>query len=1102
MVQGNEVAIIGESQQQVDEKGTYWMSPNLATLKAMPKDKLKHVTNLTVGRRGYGQVRFEPAVDLTNIPPEDIMDGIVVFQSRVCTVYPEHLPKPPPGKGLNVPSIISLEDCFPQYKDTRGPVKDPEHPRYIAHLNRLKSIKDTEFVDYLATEGIWTFKVQHFTTYGLVDSDDEQQEASYEEEDGTPRQSSYYDESYMLSEQSFCGQSFDGDADISGAISDSSSAMDDTFEFRKLRSSVASSVGNPGGFASSAEEESCEGGSLVEEDATIEMHSQEMPFLGEGSTGSVEDEDEDLDEDEELAEPEYTEGEIDESVVIQSGAASPAEAPSTPILSPTKQTTAPTQTSDTPKALPIAKNWADQLNMTISPVKRRTKMIMMSPVRAKSFDFSAQKKQATQNGISEPLNYGHLDIMKDLFSGALDNDGGFKGTRSPTKKGHFQESPRQPRTNVRTINEAECNTKVRPVWTTQGKLLYVGELVDTPRLGRPVPAKASQLKVSRMKYIPEKPTELVAMFGLILKCSDITLDPYRVPFAEVKPDTLFEQFSDIPWDDKPASRYEKSVWRLASVLFDPIENPNLLHIDDIYYDSKIRKEKLTRFLEDAVESIVESHARSTASAEEKALAHLTGHRIEQACSALLEGNCYRLAILVSMIGGDRQMREDIMEQLKEWKFKGYLAEISLQVRALYELLAGNTCFSDGLKKPYEDAAPSFFIPQHFNLDWKRTFGLKLWYGTTEDQSIGDAVSLYEQDFLDKYPGDVQKPTPWYAPDDAESEQYDILWGLLKILADERVPLQNVLTTKWADRFHDDYRLPWQLWSLMSRRKIRDFSVTPNQKAHGITPNERAHELTINFAAQLEAHGHWHWAMLILMHLLDTDARELGMKALLARHVEDLGNGSDKLVFVKETLLVPDMWINEAKALHARHMQLHVREAEYLLSAHAWAEAHRTLVQQVAPAAVISGDLEQLRNLLAKFEDVNKVENWTLGGQVYLDYITLLNLKDDLSAAMAVAPVPTGRGSRVGSAAVGRNDLIVVCKRLLGALSNMEQVHFEQKVAVREMGAVVSGVILKVGGALASEAPRILDLPLTEDQYLKKTVRLSQEYYKARLVEGI
>ena len=56
---------------------------------------------------------------------------------------------------------------------------------------------------------------------------------------------------------------------------------------------------------------------------------------------------------------------------------------------------------------------------------------------------------------------------------------------------------------MRTINEDECNAKVRPIWTAQGKLLYVGELVDTPRLGRSAPSKASQLRVSRTKYIPE-----------------------------------------------------------------------------------------------------------------------------------------------------------------------------------------------------------------------------------------------------------------------------------------------------------------------------------------------------------------------------------------------------------------------------------------------------------------------------------------------------------------------------------------------------------------------------------------------------------------------
>lgn len=438
IIQGNEVAVIGEASRSSEDSGSYWMVPSLATLKSLPREKLKHVTNLTVGRKGYGQVRFEPAVDLTNIPPEDIMDGIVVFQSRVCTVYPEHLPKPPPGMGLNVPSIISLEDCFPQYKDTRGPVKDPEHPRYIAHLNRLKSIKDTEFIDYVAAEGIWIFRVQHFTTYGLVDSDDDDEQDGSYDEDSTPRQSSYYDQSSMLGEHSF---SFDGDADVSGIASelasDSSSAMDDTFEFRKRRSSVASTVVSPGMYAGDGSiEESYEEGSTTEENTSTEMQDQEVSFLGEGSTGSTEEdeEEEDLDETEESVELDHTQ-ELDESVLTASGNA--RDVLSTPIPSPMKKSIGQT-TGITPKSLPMAKNWTEQLNMTISPVKRRAKMILMSPVRAKPFDFTPQKGPA-QHKISGPLNYGHLDIMNDLFSGTMEGVGRFGESMSPVKERQFQE---------------------------------------------------------------------------------------------------------------------------------------------------------------------------------------------------------------------------------------------------------------------------------------------------------------------------------------------------------------------------------------------------------------------------------------------------------------------------------------------------------------------------------------------------------------------------------------------------------------------------------------------------------------------------------------
>ncbi|KAF8473419.1 nuclear protein 96-domain-containing protein [Kalaharituber pfeilii] len=1097
-VQGNEVAVIGENSETANDHGTYWMVPSLATLKSMPKEKLKHVTNLTVGRKGYGQIRFEPAVDLTHINPEDIMDGIVVFQSRVCTVYPEHLPKPPPGSGLNVPSIISLEDCFPQYKDTRGPVKDPEHPRYIAHLNRLKNIKDTEFIDYVAAEGIWIFRVKHFTTYGLVESDDEEQgDELLEEEDSTPKRRAFFEDSTI-----FGHQTFDGDADISGIVDDDdSSAVDDTFEFRKLRSSVASQASqasaHPGSFT--GEDESNQELTTTTEDATNEI--SEESFLGEGFADSIEEEDEeeeDLDDEEEPAELESTE-EIDESVTINSGGASP-EVPSTPVLSPTKKPIEPIAAS-TPKALPLATNWTEQLNLTISPVKRKKNLISMSPVRAR-IDLSPLRAQRRAQVI-EPLNYGYMDMVNDLFSGGVmdtEVEAGQKDVRSPIKKGYFQESLRRSRANFRVISQEECNSTVRPVWSAEGKLLYVGELVDSIKQGKPSHPLASKARVAQLKSIPEKSGELASILELQFNCTEIKIDEYGVPWAELKYSTLFDSFAGIQWDDKPSSRYERSVWKLASVLFDPIEEQHD-GMDIMQLHQRIRKQKLSRFLEEIVERTVDYHARTAGSLEEVALAHLTGHRVEQACASLLEANAFRLATLIPMIGGDNILREEMKRQLFEWKQKGFLSEFSLPIRALYELLAGNTCYSDGLQKPYEDAAPSFFISQQFNLDWKRTFGLKLWYGTTEDQDLSEAVLRYEEDFK-KYPGDVQKPTPWYAPENAETEEFDLLWGLLKTYADVflfpngdgQVVLEDVLSTKWADKERNDYRLPWQLRTLMVRRRIRDFSV-PDMKIEDYQ-HKIGDDLTVSFAAQLEGQGHWEWAMFVIIHLNDGDARELAVRNFLGRHVEDLEVGSEKFAFVKK-LMVPEKWIYEAKALHARHLQLYVQEAEYLLSAQAWAEAHRTLVQQVAPAAVIADDLKQLQSLLAKFEDVNKIRDWSLGGQVYLDYITLLTLKEDLSAVIFTPAT----GSRRGERAAGKHDLVHLCKRLLAALPSMDRWNFEQKVAIAEMSAVLSGVVLKVGEALAGDAPKILDLPLTEDQYLRKTVKLSLEYFKARLVEG-
>jgi len=134
---------------------------------------------------------------------------------------------------------------------------------------------------------------------------------------------------------------------------------------------------------------------------------------------------------------------------------------------------------------------------------------------------------------------------------------------------------------------------------------------------------------------------------------------------------------------------------------------------------------------------------------------------------------------------------------------------------------------------------------------------------------------------------------------------------------------------------------------------------------------------------------------------------------------------------------------------------------------------------VAPEAIIVGDLEDLRKILGKFEHLEQIQGWGLGGRVYQDYIRLLGI-------IRMGPSPKNKEAQRE-----------VAKRLLGALKNMERTGPMQNIAVREMAGVVGSWILKTGD-MASEKPKVLELPLTEDQYLRKTVNLSLEYYKAKL----
>ena len=174
-------AVATNKTQEVDvaklEKGEYWTKPSIAELSKMPFPDLQNLKHFTCGRVGYGEIKFLQPVDLTTCRSIHNIEGkIITFEDRECTVYPVESEKPARGEGLNVPAEIKLFGCWPVDKATREPIRDEKHPKFAAHLRKLKSIPETHFISYGPGKGEWVFEVQHFSRYGLNDDDDDDDE--------------------------------------------------------------------------------------------------------------------------------------------------------------------------------------------------------------------------------------------------------------------------------------------------------------------------------------------------------------------------------------------------------------------------------------------------------------------------------------------------------------------------------------------------------------------------------------------------------------------------------------------------------------------------------------------------------------------------------------------------------------------------------------------------------------------------------------------------------------------------------------------------------------------------------------------------------------
>ncbi|KAF2136212.1 uncharacterized protein K452DRAFT_313381 [Aplosporella prunicola CBS 121167] len=997
-----------------DQKpGEYWSEPSVAELKKMSAQELKSLRDFKVGRKGVGEIIFEHPVDLTGVNLDTFFDELVLLRIRNATVYPSKTQTPPMGKGLNVPSTILLENSWPRAQ--AGKLEQAGR-RFEKHVERLKKVEGTDFLDYNKDLGIWKFHVEHYTTYGL-DYDEEEDE---EEEETTMLHAP--PDTPTPKTRTPAGLSALSHLSEDMTVSTNASDPDDTFEFKRSQRSVAPRRNVPGGFDD--EDAYYEDDDMVEvRDDTI---NSSQSFLDERSVGPFEDG-----------------SDMEDVASYHSGSDSEMEqnmAGSFPVLDQTTElshaknpvSTAPSLPKSilkasrsgfgtpTKGAFDFGGDWTEQLQRTVSPKKQDRQALRDNQgIALKQLD---DKNDATPKASdkSKPFSTS-IDVMNSLF-GQRDKSKGARGLIPPSLFivrygfgrgvwhlfGHVDiliRGPdvapahwpyaKKPKTGeeLAALDDADkaFHESFKPTWTFDGTLTYATP-GNTPRMQGDFLANLKGSVVGQHRDIRfakfSAPTDIwpaVMDEQAQAKNTPVFLDPAEEAPRAKTYEIAFKDLVNVVEVDTPAGKYEQQVWQLASILFDdpadlrPHGAPRFDSLDHV--ESLVRKDALSEFWKSIILPDADRQARQAKSSEEKAIAHLSSYSVAEACEALIEGKDFRLATLVAQIGGAQSARQDIAAQLEEWRNQGTISEMSDAVRVLYTILSGECSVADGKTGGgAENKAEDIRISTRFGFDWRQAFGLRLWYACSSDrfneESIEEAVKRFEEELRD---GDEHaKPVPWFIragvktgwEDPQPNEREDLLWGLLKIYRSycirEPVDIAAILAPENATGNPVNARLSWQLLCLLRAKEVlprlaitADDNYDPSDadiwNAREIT--KLSDTLTSTFALPLLTPEHWLHALWVLIHLTEETERTAAIKDLLAFNAARIGDDADTdAVFAHLTtgLQISSTWIYEAKAQHARAvLQDPVRETQFLLLAGNYNAAHSVLCRAVAPAAVIS-----------------------------------------------------------------------------------------------------------------------------------------------------
>ncbi|PNF16103.1 Nuclear pore complex protein Nup98-Nup96 [Cryptotermes secundus] len=1043
--------------------GYYTIPPLSELIFRVSVDGSCTVDNFTVGREGYGNVFFPDSFDVANLN----LDEIVHFRHKEVMLYPNDEKKPPVGCGLNRRAQVTLDRVWPMDKTTRNPIRDPERLRQLDYEGKLRRVcakLQTRFLEYRPQTGSWVFKVDHFSKYGLSDSDEEDVPVSdvkkfkptmplfQQQENRKKEQQQRKSGQQLLAKEISHGLSdglLSNDIDphprgLVPVFLEEDQDMEEDEELEKIQQSptmqLAREIGSP-----SHKVQLMKASFFMEEEGDLEPDFMELTQFHGGKLLDM-----DAGDFSEEAEPEK---EVSLPRLPKSFSVFRTQF-SAPEPIPQRTSVSVKGSKDAPQVRPSAHLPAGPW---IQPPTVCPKIAVLS-----------------HHGEVVPLSQSSVGRM----SAHCLADMGLVIGRS-FRVGWGRDN------TLLTLN----TQKAAAVVPLRAKLSELNIFTSGRTEG-----DCSQCIVQRLQIFgggkDASANFMEALEGhlhiQLQHCQSQLEDDCPLLIPRMGVDALHAHCAladQLSFDQTDVLlAYSTQVWKLCVALWGNL--PDLDADSNSHQNVMLRREAVSKWLEDVVQQKVrqETAALSDESSKTQDKEHhipvvlslLSGRKILEACEKMEGCGDHHTSLLLAQLSGGPAAKQLIHQQLANWQDVKASCYINRDRIKLLMLVAGIPlfCGTESTVNVCED------------LDWKRAFALHLWYICSPVASVTDALLQYEKAFG---PPDIRDiyakcPDPPYMEDGVELETssgqpiWDLCFHLLKLYSSRSHPLNQLLNPATHTSDPLDYRLSWLLQQVLNALGYSHMSEYSSALVH------------TSFASQLESHGLWHWAIFVLLHLKNKQSRKVAVLDILGRHVDlsDNEEYQDRENFLCEQLNIPSQWIFEAKATLASACNRHKDAAYYLIKAALWTKSHEVIMKYIAADAIVNENYKYLHNLLEALVPVERsstISGWNNRGQLLWDYLKIVAEVDTVLANQDLAagyqleklqPQLSGLCARIN---------MLPCPTAMDRLCQSE-------IAKRTVHVVRNVLLLQKGvGGVSSRvlAHLVTQLPLPED-YAQQELR--------------